>query len=41
MKSVHSSSLPGLREGVGMGTDLAIQNYEDIGKDSVVAQNYL
>ena len=25
----------------GMGTDLQIQNYEDIGKDSVRAQNYL
>ncbi|MBO5969798.1 MAG: hypothetical protein J6S14_15000 [Clostridia bacterium] len=24
-----------------MGTDLQIQNYEDIGKDSVRAQNYL
>ena len=41
MKSARSSSLPGLREGVGMGTDLTIQNYEDIGKGTVAVQNYL
>ena len=27
--------------GWGMGPDLPMQNYEDIGEDSVEAQNYL
>ena len=41
IKSARLCSLPGLREGVGMGTDLTIQNYEDIGEGTVAVQDYL